>query len=137
MKIKFISIMGLLCLFVISLFSFTPTASNSSLSGEALAKQYCGSCHLYTAPDLLDKKTWKESKLPHMGWRLGIRGVNDSPYAEMEPDEAAIVEKLRVYPNSPIISKSDWQKIVDFYITKAPATVVPAKTTNVVKTFYR
>ncbi len=60
MKIKFVSILGLLCLFVISLFSFTPTTTNSSLSGEALAKQYCGSCHLYTAPDLLDKKTWKE-----------------------------------------------------------------------------
>ena len=72
-----------------------------------------------------------------MGWRLGIRGVNDSPYASMEPDEAAIVEKLRVYPNSPIISKSDWQKIVDFYIAKAPATVIPAKTTTVVKTSIR
>ena len=75
MKIKIISILGLLCLFVVSLFSFSPTTTNSSLSGEALAKQYCGSCHLYTAPDLLDKKTWKESVLPNMGWRLGIRGL--------------------------------------------------------------
>jgi hypothetical protein len=137
MKIKIISILALLCLFVVSLFSFTPTTTNSSLSGEALAKQYCGSCHIYTAPDLLDKKTWKESVLPNMGWRLGIRSINDSPYASMEPDEAAIVEKLRVYPNSPIISKSDWQKIVDFYITKAPATVIPAKITTVVKTSTR
>jgi hypothetical protein len=136
MKIKLI-IIGLLGIVVCGLFSFTSKTAPTSTTGEALAKQYCGSCHIYTAPDLLDKKTWKESVLPNMGWRMGIRGVNDSPYAEMEPDEAAIVEKLRVYPNSPIISKSDWQKIVDFYIAKAPATVIPAKNTTVVKTSIR
>lgn len=136
MKIK-LEIIGLLGVIVCGLFSFTLKTAPTSTTGEALAKQYCGSCHIYTAPDLLDKKTWKESVLPNMGWRLGIRGVNDSPYAAMEPDEAAIVEKLRVYPNSPIISKSDWQKIVAFYIAKAPATVIPAKNTTVVKTSIR
>ncbi|MFZ9213993.1 MAG: hypothetical protein ACO21S_02340, partial [Sediminibacterium sp.] len=117
MKIKLVVIISIFSIIVSALFSFTSKIVPTNTTGEALAKQYCGSCHLYTAPDLLDKKTWKESVLPNMGWRLGIRGVNDSPYASMEPDEAAIVEKLRVYPNSPIISKSDWQKIVEFYIT--------------------
>ena len=124
MKLKYFYSV-LVFLFFITLFnSFSPANNTNAVTGEALAKQYCSSCHLYTAPDLLDKKTWKENVLPNMGWRLGIRGVNDSPYASMEPDEAAIVEKLHVYPTTPIISASDWKKIVDYYITKAPATVI-------------
>ena len=59
------------------------------------------------------------------------------PVNKKTSGHGAIVEKLRVYPTSPIISKSDWQKIVDFYIAKAPATVIPAKTTTVVKTSIR
>ena len=124
MKLKYFYSVLVFLFLITTIFSFSPTNKTNAVTGEALAKQYCGSCHIYTAPDLLDKKTWKESVLPNMGWRLGIRGVNDSPYASMEPDEAAIVQNLNVYPVTPIISASNWKKIVDFYIAKAPVTVI-------------
>ena len=56
MKIKLV-IIGLLGIVVCGLFSFTSKTATTNSTGEALAKQYCGSCHIYTAPDLLDKKT--------------------------------------------------------------------------------
>lgn len=124
MKLKYFYSALAFTFLIILLNSFSPATKTSPVTGEALAKQYCSSCHLFTAPDLLDKKTWKENVLPNMGWRMGIRGVNDSPYASMEPDEAAIVQNLHVYPTTPIISVSDWKKIVDYYITKAPATII-------------
>lgn len=88
--------------------------------GEKLAKQYCGSCHLFPSPFLLDKKTWKVSVLPNMGWRLGIRKAGNNPFKQMNPEEVSIVQQLNIYPDSAHLSKEDWQLIVDYYIRNAP-----------------
>ena len=88
--------------------------------GEKLAKQYCGSCHLFPSPFLLDKKTWKESVLPNMGWRLGIRKGGKDPFDQMKPEEAVLVQQLNIYPDSAQLSKEDWQLIVDYYVRNAP-----------------
>src|SRR5947199_7110654 len=42
------------------------------LSGEALARVHCARCHVFPAPDLLDKKTWIEQTLLRMSIRLGL-----------------------------------------------------------------
>jgi mono/diheme cytochrome c family protein len=47
--------------------------SNASIkAGKKLATQYCGSCHQFPEPSLLDTKSWENGVLPQMGPRLGI-----------------------------------------------------------------
>src|SRR6266850_1187339 len=40
--------------------------------GERLAKTYCGSCHAFTRPEMLDKTTWQKFVLPEMAFRMGL-----------------------------------------------------------------
>ena len=112
----FIFLTGLFVALVsgVSVDRFEPT------KGEKLAKQYCGSCHLFPSPFLLDKKTWKESVLPNMGWRLGIRKAGKDPFKQMNPEEVSLVQQLNIYPDSAHLSKEDWQLIVDYYVRNAP-----------------
>ena len=97
-------------------------------TGEGLAKAYCGTCHLFPEPSLLDKVTWKERVLPDMGWRLGIREPGDDPYAEMEKDEANLVKALNLFPDKELLPLKDWEKIVAYYLEKAPDNPLPQKT---------
>jgi hypothetical protein len=103
-------------------FDFTPS------TGEELAKTYCGSCHLFPDPSLLDKTTWKDHVLPNMGWRLGIRNAGDDPYADMKKSEAQMVKALIVFPGKPVITSADWKKIVAFYTREAPDNPLPQET---------
>ena len=96
-------------------------------TGEELAKIYCSNCHLFPSPSLLDKATWKKGVLPNMGWRLGIRKPGDNPYAGMEEDEAQLVQAQNVYPSESLITKENWQKIVDYYLKTAPEKPLPQK----------
>ena len=113
---------GLLPLIVLFLLSMTHSIKeqDSVENGEQLAKKYCSSCHLFPSPSLLDKKTWKESVLPNMGLRLGISKSGLDPYADMPAEEASLLKTLNVYPENPVLSKAEWQLIVNYYISKAP-----------------
>ena len=95
-------------------------------NGEALAKLYCASCHLFPEPDLLDKLTWKDKVLPNMGWRMGIRTNASNPYNDIDSSEVPLIESLNVYPKNPIITKDNWQKIVNYYLSKAPVVPLPS-----------
>ena len=75
---------------------------------------------MFPSPFLLDKKTWKESVLPNMGWRLGMRKAGKDPFDQMKPEEAVLVQQLNIYPDSAQLSKEDWQLIVDYYVRNAP-----------------
>jgi hypothetical protein len=120
--IKFIMLLLGLALLI----AFKPAIHKETVAtGEELAKQYCSSCHLFPEPKLLDKKTWKENVLPNMGWRLGIKQDGKHPLEEMNPDEAALVRKLQVYPSAPLIDVKDWNLIVEYYISKAPDEPLP------------
>ncbi len=101
------------------------TSVRVSRTGEELAKTYCASCHLFPKPSLLDKKTWRESVLPNMGWRFGIRKAGDDPYAKMEKDEARLVKALHVFPEKALLPQADWQKIVEYYVRNAPDKPLP------------
>jgi len=74
-------------------------------AGEQLAKNYCGSCHLYPEPGLLDKTTWREAVLPSMAFMMGIDAVYEMPLDNFK---------------SPVISIEDWKKIASFYFNQAP-----------------
>ncbi|MEO8416609.1 MAG: VCBS repeat-containing protein [Ginsengibacter sp.] len=96
-------------------------------TGEELARIYCATCHVFPEPSLLDKSTWKEHVLPNMGWRLGIRKPGDEPFAAIEKDDAEIVKALNVYPDQALITKENWQKIVAYFLLKAPDKPLPQK----------
>lgn len=115
---KYFSAVALLIAFISTGFLFKPP------TGEQLAKVYCASCHLFPEPSLLDKKTWRDGVLPNMGLRLGIRaGVN--PYAEMDSEEAKLVKKQHVFPDKAMVTVSDWNKIVHYYLNAAPDKPLP------------
>ena len=96
----------------------TPTAS--SKSGNELAQIYCGGCHLYPEPTLLDKDTWTKELLPNMGARLGIKTPNYDPFSKISDFDAMMIETENIYPTSPLIHPEDWNKIIAFYKNEAP-----------------
>jgi len=78
-------------------------------TNEQTARTYCGSCHLFPEPNLLDKNTWKQHVLPSMAAMLGIDAVYQIP--------------LYKPANKNPISVEDWNKILSYYLTQAPDTM--------------
>lgn len=97
-------------------------APNSTLSvaaelasGETFARQACAACHLFPEPDILDKKTWKEEILPRMEVFLGV-----TPPDYSSSDEGELIRQLKIYPESPIITREQFDKIHAYYLASAP-----------------
>jgi hypothetical protein len=88
--------------------------------GKELAAIYCVSCHKFPDPKSLDKATWKNSVLPNMGLRLGLKIDGKKWDTDMDPVEVNIVRKLNIYPENPLISKKDWALIKKYYLNNAP-----------------
>lgn len=95
----------------------------TNLTDEQLAKAYCGSCHLYTDPSLLDKKTWENKVLPEMGKRMGVIDDNFTLYGSMSQEELNIVLKEKVFLDKPLVGEKDWQRLVAYYIKNAPEQI--------------
>lgn len=90
---------------------------------EQLARQYCGNCHQFPDPKLLDKKNWIEGVLPRMGLRLGFPGPH--PYTQDSFDISVVAKMM---PSHPVISDEDWEAIKNYFITHAPDSLtVPEK----------
>lgn len=85
-----------------------------------LAKTYCGSCHAFPDPSLLDKNTWEKSVLPKMSEKLGIRTYNGQYMAVLHelPGETATDPGIRV-------SFNDWIAIVNYYVSESPEKLPP------------
>ncbi|MDN5216107.1 VCBS repeat-containing protein [Fulvivirgaceae bacterium BMA12] len=88
---------------------------------ESLAKTYCGSCHQYPEPSLLDHATWKKYVLPRMGYMYGIY-PHDSVRKELVGlgKDAEIIEEAGVFPRQQRLADSTWKSIVDYYLSHAP-----------------
>ena len=84
--------------------------------GQRLSVQHCSTCHLYPEPDILPKETWTSSVLPAMGPKMGIFRHEVSPY----PTERDPHLPEGYYPAEPLLSRSEWQKIINFYHDAAP-----------------
>lgn len=80
-----------------------------------LAKKYCGLCHQYPEPDLLDKVSWQNAVLPRMG---NMMGIYSNPKDRSELIESQAIEYL--YPKEPILELDDWERIKEFYLSNAP-----------------
>lgn len=94
--------------------------TGAATDGKILASQVCGACHLCPDPEIVDKKTWREQILPRMETRLGVSppDYNSSP-------EGHIIKELKIYPEQPLITKAQWDAILDYYVTTAPEKALP------------
>lgn len=97
-------------------------------SGEVLAKMYCGSCHVFATPILLDKNTWKYGTLPQMGFRMGIyHEISRQSLIESNPG-GVLVEQRNIFPVKPILDVKHYELINEYYIQEAPETLtIPEK----------
>src|SRR5437016_4516988 len=84
----------------------------SQSNGEKLARADWAACHMFPNPDLLDKKTWVSGVLPQMAPRLGL----PAPSLDEEIARSAYMTVL-----SRPVSAADWNAIVGYYETHAPA----------------
>lgn len=96
----------------------------TGLSGKELAEIHCAGCHLFPAPDLLDKSAWENGILPEMAYRLGMRDPLEK-LAVLAPDEIITVLRAASYPDGPVLASEDWQKIIRFYVGNAPEKPLP------------
>ncbi|HEY0272204.1 MAG TPA: FG-GAP-like repeat-containing protein, partial [Chitinophaga sp.] len=77
-------------------------------NGKEMAEQYCGSCHQFVPPSVLDSATWKLHVLPNMATRLGIRVWGESEYYPSGEGSTAALPFM------------DWLDIVTYYTHTAP-----------------
>jgi hypothetical protein len=101
--------------------------ADSVIEGKKLAMQYCASCHLFPEPSLMDKKTWVNYTLPNMALRIGVHDAGKDSYEGLPAEEEKAMRELNVYPETPVLTTAEWQKIVKFYQSTAPETPLPQK----------
>src|SRR5882757_1561650 len=83
--------------------------------GERLAKTYCGSCHAFTRPEMLDKTTWQKFVLPEMAFRMGLPSL---VIGKKNFDDLQAV--LPTIPKQPMVSKTDYELITNYFLSLAP-----------------
>ena len=102
------------------------TPAPTQLTGKQLSQQYCGSCHQYPAPVLLDKTTWQRGVLPQMALRMGLSEERMNVLTTIgDTEEMTRILAANVLPETPMLHPSDWQKIVQFYTDEAPDKPLP------------
>ncbi len=99
---------------------WTNTACDQKEQDQKLAELYCGACHIFPKPNLLDKKGWEKGVLPQMAIRMGIA---DPDFNELNPEEYQTILEKGGLPLKPMISKKDWGKIVAYYLKNAPENI--------------
>ena len=129
MKSRTLRILLVVLLAAVSLIIIPQIGSrDSGKTGEELAKTHCGSCHGFTEPNLLDKKTWTESVLPEMGLRMGI-GDRNVVLNRMSFQLFDKLCKIGVYPDKPVISAKEWKRLVAYYEKNAPDKLTDSTST--------
>lgn len=98
----------------LGLLMFTFWSCNREPEGRVLAKTYCGSCHNFPEPELLDKATWQHNIMPEMAKKMGIILMNGEAYPDIQKSGG------NTYASAAAISVEDWDKIVAYYQDAAP-----------------
>lgn len=102
--------------------------------GERLAKQYCGSCHVFPDPTLLPKEIWAKNVLPNMAFRMGLLDLMEASKTIPHEDLMTVVTTL---PSKPMVSEQEWLSIVNYFETNAPdKLLIPKKDSIGVLTFF-
>lgn len=107
-------ILSIAALSLILSFCCTGNDTTPPPSGEALAKQYCSSCHVFPQAGLLSKNTWAQRVLPAMAKHLGISYLNGEPFIAGSPGAGGSA-----------ISITSWKQVTDYYQQNAPAILPP------------
>lgn len=95
----------------------------SGLSGQELSIAHCSRCHAFVRPELLTKATWKDV-LPAMGHRMGVYSGGFRPDSLFDAGiSGEVVRKAGIFPETPVLAKEDWAKIVKHYLDNAPDTI--------------
>lgn len=93
-----------------------PSCQSQEEKKESLARTYCGSCHVFPDPSLLNKETWKKSVLPRMAFRMGF-----SDFEIMsEISESDLNTVLQTLPPKPMVTEEEWNMITSYYLEKSP-----------------
>lgn len=98
---------------------------NQTAKDAELAQRYCGSCHLFPEPSLLDKRTWEKGVLPEMAFRMGL--TYEALQLLSDKDR---LEVLKALPQQPMVSEAQWKIIRDYYIKNAPDSIENIKKVN-------
>ncbi|MEQ8554822.1 MAG: VCBS repeat-containing protein [Cyclobacteriaceae bacterium] len=101
---------------------------SNELSGEELAREYCTSCHMFVAPNMLNKEMWKYGLLPQMGHRMGIYG-NTPRHTLIEKNEGGrLVVQANIFPEQPMVTDEQWGLIHEYFYEQAPEKLeIPEK----------
>ncbi|MFN0067438.1 MAG: FG-GAP-like repeat-containing protein [Limisphaerales bacterium] len=90
-------------------------------AGRRVAATHCATCHLESAPGLLDRRTWFEQILPRMKVRVGLY-----PPEMASSDEISFMLKHAVIAPQPIMTEEEFTAVVDYYLARAPEAAWPA-----------
>ena len=83
--------------------------------GYQLAHLYCQACHLFPEPSLLNQETWRSGALRKMAPLMGVGRINLEKKAD-----GALLKEAGIFPDSPLLSETDWLAICDYYEQSAP-----------------
>lgn len=89
-------------------------STNDITQGQALATQYCQSCHQLPSPSLIDKKSWRNNVLPIMGRYLGIKSDGEKSIVNGLESDASYM------PYTAQIDSAKWAQIRAYFLAKAP-----------------
>lgn len=92
-------------------------AQEHKRDGPALAHVYCGSCHLFPEPSLLDSATWLNRVLPSMAEKLGLRYFNGEVYENIQSSSKNANLPSAQNPITP----QEWKLIESYYHSHSPA----------------
>ena len=92
-----------------------------------LYDDYCASCHIAPSIQSLPKYLWKNSVLPEMGARMGVRDTSYSPYKGLSFAEQEAMLKTGIYTLAPIITKEEWSLLKEYIIKEAPDSLIMPK----------
>jgi hypothetical protein len=88
--------------------------------GRTVSATLCASCHLFPEPAVLDKETWLNGPLP---WMMTLCGLN--PQGLPPGIEGELILKSGAILPANSISKSDYGKVIAYYISSAPDKLPP------------
>jgi hypothetical protein len=96
-------------------------------SDEILARAACSACHLFPDPALLDRTIWPEHIFPKMRLYMGLEKVDTEA-----SDDAKRLAAAGFFPAAPMIPEASWQRITNWYLSKAPApTNTPSRNDSI------
>ena len=105
-------------------------ASKPVANGKDLAEHYCGTCHRYPEPSLLDSGNWMSRVFPAMAPKVGLKYF----FGDVFQDVETVARNINAGITSVTISPEDWKLIQAFYRKNSPA-LMPSQSRPPIQSF--